>query len=215
MRAPTRARFGIDRWRTAIVLVALSIGGCAQGGVGSGVDGGNGGRSDGGRRDAGRHDSGPAGCSERGYAASCMDATDLGTLAPGDRIESMEGLVPPRAAQWVRIGFPAAPPPTTIDGGVASMAGGGAPTLRFLRNDGDVYRFEVRTMCVGVASCGGADEGMATNITEWSFADDPTMSMEGDGQFSTRNTPWPESIYVRIFPTSDPGCGVYQLEVTR
>jgi hypothetical protein len=120
--------------------------------------------------------------------------------------------VPQRSAQWLRVSFPLATM-STPDGGMATMAGGGTPTIHFVRNDGDAYRFEIRTACTGVASCGGAD--MATNLTDWSFADDPSMSDEGPGQFSTRDTPWPDMLYVRVFPQSDPGCGSYQIEVTR
>jgi hypothetical protein len=192
--------------------------GCARGGDDMppvGTDAGPA-RRDAGPRDAGRDSGGNMGCEEIGYAATCQDATELEPILAGGRVESGDHLVPRASAQWVRLSFPSMPP-APIDGGVMSMAGSGQPRIRFLRNDGDVYRIEIRNACVGVASCGsgGNDTGMATNLTEWSFGDDPLMSAEGDGQFSTRNTPWPETVYVRIYPRADPACGRYRIEITR
>ena len=204
-------------------LVGLLLGGCAVGFDGGSGDAG--GRADGGRRDGGgsvRIDAGPrrdggSGCTPRGFAPTCDGATDLGMLEPGGRIESDEGVLARVGdAQWVRIAFPIVPMETP-DGGVPPMAGGGTPFIRFLRNDGDVYRLEIRTQCSLVASCGegGAATGMATNLTEWSFADDPALSEEGQGRFSTRMTPWPEQVYVRVYAPADPTCQVFQLEITR
>ncbi len=205
------------RW--LFVALALAMAGCAQGNVG-GDDGG--GRRDGSppRRDGG----GPTGCDPTGSAASCQEATDLGMVAVGGRVESMTGLVERAgAAQWVRVHFPmvssgVGDAGAMPDGGAPTptMEGGGEPRIRFVRNDGDVYRIEVRTECTQVASCGeGGASGMATNITEWSIIDDPAISDEGAGRFSSREVPWPSTVYVRIYATADPACGRYQLEVLR
>lgn len=210
------------RWifLAATAVTALTIAGCAQGNVDRPGDGGtrDGGRP---RRDGG----GPTGCDPSGGAPSCQDATDLGMVAVGGRVESSVGLVARTGeAQWIQVHFPrvsavadAGPAP---DGGApaVSMEGGGEPRIRFLRNDGDVYRIEVRSECTMVARCGegGAQgTGMATNLTEWSFIDDPALSDEGDGRFSSRDVPWPTTAYVRIYATANPECGRYQLEILR
>lgn len=196
---------------TAALLVA-----CAQGGGDS--DGGTGGFD--GRPPPRRDGSGPPPdpCTERGFATTCPMATDIGPLMIGERYESEEGLIAEVGGQqWVRVSFPMETP-AVVDGGTPTMVGGGAPAVRFLRNAGDAYRIEIRNECVGVASCGDGTGtgGMATNITEWSFTDTPTAGDEGPGQFSTRDVPWPESIYVRIYPIMDPvDCGTYQIEIVR
>ncbi len=206
----------------ALALGCASGGGTPDGGGGGGRDGGGGGR------DAGD----PVGCDPLGWEATCQTATDLGSLATGDRIESPRGLIERRAgAQWAVVHFPpmatpTPPPPDdagAVDGGATdggasgaiSMEGGGTPRIRFLRNDGDAYRIEVRTACTSVASCGDGASAMATNILEWSFTDDPAMSEEGDGRFSSRNAPWPETVYVRVYAAEDPACGRYQIEISR
>lgn len=194
---------------------------CAQGG-GVGEDAGPDGRRDGGRRDGGgptRDGGGPVSpCDDRGYAATCQDATDVGALAVGERFESDEGLIGAvGGAQWLRVSFPPERP-DTVDGGVATMVGGGAPAVRFLRNANDAYRIEIRSeACVGAVTCGegGGPSGMAANITEWSFTDTAQSGEEGAGQFSTRDTPWPETIHIRVYPIADPECGTYQLEIVR
>ena len=206
-------------------LLAVAVLGCAQG---AGSPDGGGGGDGGGRRDGGmvvRHDAGhvtrdaggSGSCDPHGAGASCQDATEIGPVAVGDTVQSMVGLVAVRTAQWLKVSFP--PTSGGGDGGVPTAAGGGSPTIHFLQNEGDAYRFEIRDMCAGIASCGGGggDGGldMASNLTDWSFADDPALSDPGDGQFSTRNTPWPEAVYIRVFPTTNPGCGHYQLEITR
>lgn len=191
--------------------------GCARGGAGEPDSGRNRpgpGASDAGR-DAGRDSGRPLVCDEVGYASSCPSATELEPLMPGDRLESEVHVIRRGANQWVRIDFPIASPEVP-DGGTPTMAGTGQPRVRFARNDDDVYRVEVRTSCVAVASCGeGGTEGRATSLTEWSFADEPAMSLEGPGQFSTRDVPWPTRLYVRIYPRVDPGCAAYQLEISR
>ncbi len=195
-------------------LAALALVACASGG--GSPDGGNGGGRDGGRRDAGRRDGGePTGCDPSGWAAACQMATDLGMVATGETVTSELGLIERRGgAQWAAVHFPSAAVEAP-DGGVASMSGGGAPSIRFLRNDGNAYRLEVRTACTSVGTCGGGESEMATNITEWTFSDDPTSSDEGPGQFSTRNAPWPETIYLRVYAAEDPACGRYQVEISR
>jgi hypothetical protein len=204
------------RW--IVLAAALLAASCAQGGVGRLGDGG---ASDGGR---GRRDGGgSSSCDPEGSAASCQDATDLGVVAVGGRVESMVGLVDRAgAAQWVKVQFPlvsAVPDGGVVpDGGTPTMEGGGEPRIRLLRNDGDVYRVEIRSECTSVASCGeggATGTGMATNLTEWSFTDDPALSEEGAGRFSSRDVPWPATVYVRIYATADPDCGRYQLEITR
>lgn len=200
----------------------LPVAGCASGGGGQ-MDGGNGSGRDGGpRRDGGE----PTGCDPLGWADTCQTATDLGMIMSGGRVESGLHLVERRAgAQWAQIRFPFEPPPDPPpppdgsapppDGGVMSMLGGGTPRIRFLRNDGDAYRIEIRTACTSVASCGDGASAMATNITEWAFTDDPAMSEPGHGQFSSRTAPWPETVYLRVYAAQDPACGRYQIEITR
>lgn len=211
----------LRRTHAAVLACAFALG-CASGGATP--DGGTGGGGDGGGggRDAGE----PTGCDPFGWEGTCQTATDLGSLATGDRIESPRGLIERRAgAQWAVVRFPpmAPPSPPLEDGGVPdgggagaiSLEGGGAPRVRFLQNDGDAYRVEIRTACTAVASCGDGAAAMATNITEWSFTDDPAMSEEGDGRFSSREVPWPETVYVRVYAAEDPACGRYQIEISR
>jgi hypothetical protein len=56
---------------------------------------------------------------------------------------------------------------------------------------------------------------MASNITEWTFTDTVSPGEEGPGELSTRETPWPATVYVRVYAVSDPECGTYQLEIVR
>lgn len=221
--------------REVIVVAAMwALAACAQGG-GDPDAGGTGGSRDA-RVPPARDGGGPIDpCDPRGYAATCQDATEVGALSVGDRFESDEALIPAvGGAQWLRVEFPPEPPDPPdagapmIDGAVPSdggltppttMAGGGAPAVRFLRNANDAYRIEIRTDCVGVAMCGegGGPSGPGTgsNITEWSFTDTVEAGEEGAGALSTRDVPWPEVIHVRVYPIADPECGTYQLEIVR
>lgn len=196
--------------RPIALLAALALLGCASGGDDptrpSGMlDGGGGG--DGGRRDGG----GRMRCDPVGWGASCPMATDLGSVGVGERIEGPLGVIERRGgAQWALVRFPPAQ-----GGSPTSMAGGGAPRVHFARNDGGAYRLEVRTECTAVAGCNGGEPAMATNLTEWSFTDDPANSAAGENQFSTREVTWPETIYLRVYAVEDPACGHYQIVISR
>lgn len=220
----TRQRVGTCCW-LALVLLA----GCARGGDGD-ADGGTLTPRDSGtttRRDGG----GGGGCDERGGGADCESAASLGPVAVGARVESDEGLIGRvGVSQWLRVDFPpesAMPADAGApsgDGGVPdagppSMAGVGTPSIRFSDNGGDAYRFEIRTSCGTVAGCGEGGSpsapGSATNITEWSFTDAVTAGDEGDGALSSRDAPWPSTVWIRVYPTTAPDCSTYRLEVTR
>jgi hypothetical protein len=204
-------------FRRALLALSLLATACAQGG-GRGDAGPGGDPDDGSTRP--RRDGGGSvePCTPSGYPATCDEATDVGTLAVGDRIESDEGLIDRvGGAQWLRVSFPMESAAT--DGGVAPGAGGGTPAIRFLENPGEAYRLEIRTDCTAVATCGEgggpATPGMGSNITEWSFTDTVRPGDEGPGALSTRDVPWPETVHVRVYAVAPTECGAYRLEITR
>ena len=198
------------------LLVALLATGCAQGSDGSGgsgrSDGGRGGGMDSGSRDAGGGRDAPTTptCTDEGHGNACETPTDLGSLDPGDEMTTMVGYLSTAAAEdWFLISFPSL--------GMPNMSGGGAPSIELVMNEGEAFRFEVRTTCSATFACG--DGRGARDIVEWSFTDDQSpMEAEesGDMDFSTRDVPWPETVYVRVYrAVGAADCSRYQLRVTR
>ncbi|MDW8361849.1 MAG: hypothetical protein RMK74_05580 [Myxococcales bacterium] len=213
------------RPRIASLLVAplLGLAACAKGASdvpGTGRDAGGPGRRDGGMRDAGR-DTGPA-CMDEGNGSACETATDLGRLRPGDSLLSMTSVIPRVGSEdWFRVAFPrvvdagTAPPE---DAGLAgpSMAGVGELRIEFAMNEGNAFRFEVRSGCAAPLGC-GEEMTAARDLQQWTFRDDPAASAEGEGRFTTRNVPWPEMILIRVYRASGAtaDCARFQLRVAR
>lgn len=202
-------------WPLRYLLVALLAAGCAQGSDGSGTgrsdDGGRGGGMDSGARDSGGRDAPvtPT-CTDEGHGNACETPTDLGALDPGDEMTTMVGYLSTSGAEdWFLIGFPAL--------GMPNMSGGGTPSIELVMNEGEAFRFEVRTTCSATFACG--DGRGARDIAEWTFTDDQSpMEAEesGDMDFTTRDVPWPETVYVRVYrAVGAPDCSKYQLRVSR
>lgn len=195
--------------------LALLLVGCAQGSDGSSTgrsDGGRGGSMDGGGTDSGGgRDTGTTPtCTDEGHGVACESPTDLGSLEPGDEMTTMVGYLPTTGAEdWFTIGFPSL--------GMPNMAGGGTPSLELTMNEGEAFRFEVRTTCSATFACG--DGSGARDIASWSYTDDQSpMEAEESGEmdFSTRDVPWPETVYVRVYRAVGPAdCSAYQLTVSR
>jgi hypothetical protein len=91
--------------------------------------------------------------------------------------------------------------------------GGGTPTISFAVNTNEIYVFDVLPDCVGGTAPACDEGGLAMGVTDWSFVDN--QSSAGAGQWSTRNQPWPTTVYVRIYRTNGAGCEDYQLLVSR
>ncbi|MEM9190448.1 MAG: hypothetical protein AAGF12_14780 [Myxococcota bacterium] len=198
--------------RLVIVLACLSAlahAGCAQGSLGE--DAGAGGRPDSGRLDArvdARRDAitsvDGASCNDTN-GTSCAAPTDLGMLAVDGMTSTGVGYLSVSGQEdWFRIAFPPLNMP--------NMAGGGTPAINFTRNEGDVFRFEVRGSCSATLSCGMGTG--ARDLLMWSFTDD--ASEPGEGAFSTRDVPWPAEVFVRVYSVAGATqCAAYELTVTR
>jgi hypothetical protein len=121
--------------------------------------------------------------------ASCTTAFDLGTLAGGAMREVNGVLRMPGEERWYRVG----------------LTSTGQPDLRLTTNPGGSVRFEVRTACTATAlSCPDRGEG-ATGIDTWEMRDTP-------GTHTSRDTPIPGSVLVRVYTTAPiEGCSPFAL----
>lgn len=142
-----------------------------------------------------------------GLGNLCGNPNDLGNLAVGDQKMSPEvTIITPGLSDWYKVSFQAVQRP-----------GGGVPTIKFATNDAGAFRFDINTgaPCDGqAASCGdGGDGGLATGLTEWTFADDLPECCTPPGE---SQVPWPGVLYLRVYRI-DAGqtCGKYQLALSR
>jgi hypothetical protein len=124
--------------------------------------------------------------------------------------ESMPGfLIGAGEEDWFLVGFPSI--------GAPNMAGGGEPRIELSMNDGEVFRFEVRSTCSATIACG--DGRGARDLFSWSFTDDQSAmaaEMSGDMDYSTRDVPWPSPVYVRVYrAVGAADCARYQVRVSR
>ncbi len=205
----------VGRLRALALFAAIIAAGCAQGSDGSDSrrgDGGPSGTRDGSiRRDGGGgRDGGTPTCSDEGHGNACEAPTDLGSVDPGGEVTSMVGYLPTAGAEdWFLVGFPSL--------GMPNMAGGGEPRIELSMNQGEVFRFEVRSTCSATVACG--DGAGARDLLSWSFVDDQSATeaeASGDMDYSTRDQPWPSPVYVRVYRAlGGADCSAYQLTVTR
>jgi hypothetical protein len=140
---------------------------------------------------------------DEGNGGSCGTATSLGSLGIGAAVNTLSSTI--ATAGGSDFFFVSFPP--------LGANGGGTPRIRFTRNDGSAFRFEVTSGCPA-APLGCGSGGTATNLQEWAFVDD--QSIPGPRQWTSRNVAWPSPIYVRVFRTT-PGASAaqYQLTFTR
>jgi len=142
-------------------------------------------------------------CVNEGNGNACGTATALGAIGVGSSANSLtSSIAAAGGADFFYVTFPP-----------VGSNGGGTPRIRFTRNDGSSFRFEVSSGCPAAAlACGSG--GTAVDLTEWSFVDD--QSIGGPNQWTSRNVTWPNPIYVRVYRTT-PGasCDQFQLTVTR
>jgi hypothetical protein len=136
-------------------------------------------------------------------AAACASASNLGSIMAGSSTVIYRDGKLPLATQsdWYMISFPPVSPGN----------GGGTPTIDFTINEGGVFRFQLIN-----GSCTGGSAGCSdtTNLASWSFTDN--AAMPGPSQWSTRTTPWPSTVYIRVYRMSPgPSCANYQLRVRR
>lgn len=153
-------------------------------------------------------DSGTTGLDcEDGLGNLCGNPYDLGSLAEGDQALSQTStILTPGVADWFQVSFPA-----------INRPGGGTPTIRFMQNEGDVFRFDAYTEmpCGGTpVSCGeGGEGGVASNLLEYTYTDDqPDCCAPPDDSMVA----WPGKVYIRVY-RNDAGntCDAYQLILTR
>ena len=133
-------------------------------------------------------------CTNLVTSSSCGSAISLGSIGPGGSANSPLGTIPePGPNDWFVVDFPTPRGP-----------GAGTPNIAFALNDGNAYRFDIRT------SCGAGDN--CTDLTNFTFADNADAS----GGYLQNNTPWPSTIFIKVERASTgPTCGAYQLIVTR
>lgn len=200
--------------RITAVALAVMLSGCAQGAGDDTTGRGDGGpvvRRDGSTgRDGGGRDATTPTCTDEGHGATCEGATDLGSVDPAGMAESMIGVLPSAGAEdWFLVAFPSI--------GMPNMAGGGEARIELSMNEGEAFRFEVRSTCSATLACG--DGRGARDLLSWSFIDDRSpmeAEMSGDMDFTTRNVPWPSPVYVRVYrAVGAADCARYQLRVTR
>ncbi len=147
----------------------------------------------------------PPACDDDDYADACEAASDLGVVMEGDVVSPPPGLLPADGDEdWYRVDFPANPD--------MNVPGGGMPAIAFEVNEGDAFRFEIKSSCDAPLVCG---DGMdALGVADWSFIDD--QSMEGDMQWTTRDIDWPENVVFRVYRPEGAGdCQRYRLRITR
>lgn len=142
-------------------------------------------------------------CVNEGNGSTCGSATSLGAIGVGGSANTLTSSVAASgASDYFYVTFPATGSP-----------GGGTPHVRFTRNDGSIFRFEITGACSAAAlPCGSG--GVATDRDDWSFVDN--QATPGPNQWNLRNTPWPAAVYVRVYrTTSGASCSQYQLTITR
>lgn len=192
------------------LAVALLISaGCAKGSVDDegtdrvGSDGG--GRRDlgGGGNDGGevRRDMFVEMCDDDSYPDECASAEDLGEVMAGAEAMVITGVLPQLSDEdWFAVRFPPA----------EMGPGGGTITIELSGDDTTVMTLEGPT-CGPRTACG---EGSAGAITSYSFTDDADMSVEFP--YSTRDTAWPEALFVRVHRSGGPvTCTDYTLTIAR
>jgi hypothetical protein len=143
-----------------------------------------------------------------GLGNLCGNPYDLGSIAEGETVMSQTStIITPGVADWFQVAFPA-----------INRPGGGTPSISFLQNDDDAFRFDVFTgmPCGGeAASCGeGGDENsQATNLDEYTYTDDqPDCCSPPDDSM----VPWPGQLYIRVYRVDDgQTCSAYQLTLSR
>jgi hypothetical protein len=145
-------------------------------------------------------------CLDAGVADACDAAYAFGDVAVGAEVTGPTAQIRfPGESAWYVASFPPTGPGTK---------GGGQPHISFAVNTGNVYLFDViAANCAGSpAPCGSG--GTAASLAEWSFVDD--QSLAGANRWSSRNQPWPGTVRIRVFRTSDvSGCDDYQLVISR
>ena len=143
-----------------------------------------------------------------GLGNLCGNPYDLGSLAEGETAMSQTStIITAGVADWFQVAFPA-----------INRPGGGTPSISFLQNDDDAFRFDVYTgmPCGGeAASCGeGGDENsQATNLDEYTYTDDqPDCCSPPDDSMVA----WPGQLYIRVYRIDDgQTCAAYQLSLSR
>lgn len=191
------------------LAIALLVVGCAKGSVDD--EGSDRIGTDGGRRDLGGdpdRDLGGGGrdmfvetCDDDSYPEECSAAEDLGDVMIGAEPLVITGVLPQLSDEdWFAVRFP----PNAMG------AGGGNISIELAGDETTVMTLEGPT-CGPRTACG---EGTAGAITSYSFVDDADMSVEFP--YSTRDTPWPEAIFVRIHRSGGPvTCTEYSLTIRR
>jgi hypothetical protein len=138
-------------------------------------------------------------------AGECLQGYAIGNVAPAGAAQGPVAQVALlEESDWYSVTFTPTGPATF---------GGGTPSIGFAVNTNDIYVFDLVPDCTGGSSPGCSQGGTAVGVTEWTFVDD--QSTAGSTQWSTRNQPWPATVYVRVYRTSGSGCEDYQLSVTR
>ncbi len=191
------------------LAIALLVVGCAKGSVDdegtdrTGIDGG--GRDLGGDPDRdlgnGDRDMFVEMCDDDSYPDECSSAEDLGDVMIGAEPVVTTGVLPQLSDEdWFAVRFP----PNEMG------PGGGNISIELSGDDTTVMTLEGPT-CGPRTVCG---EGTAGAITSYSFVDDADMSVEFP--YSTRDTPWPEAIFVRVHRSGGPvTCAEYTLTIRR
>ncbi len=161
-------------------------------------------RDTGGRSDTGGPgDSGDIMCVDDEVPDGCEDALDLGSVDVGAMTVNTGKLPMLSDEDWYTVAFP----PLGSGG-----AGGGSPTVA-LAGDSTMV-FEVRATCGASVACG---EGSPREITSYTFVDDQSTGTDpGEGDFSTRDIPWPETLLIRVSRRGGPvNCDDYTLTISR
>jgi hypothetical protein len=142
-------------------------------------------------------------CVDEGNASTCGISTPLGAVSVGGTVNTLtSSIAVVGASDYFYVTFPA------LGGN-----GGGTPRIRFTRNDGSIFQFEISGACAAAPlPCGSG--GTATALNDWAFVDD--QSTAGPSQWTLRGAAWPTAAYIRVCRTT-PGlsCAQYQLTVTR
>jgi len=135
-------------------------------------------------------------CGDDGNSGTCSGASsgtsNLGNVAVGQTI-SPTGRLPAGGSQddWFRVGF------SSTGRGPAQ----GSPSIQFLSNPGNNYRFDIRYTC---------GSNVCTSRTSWSFVDNQSVGYNSNG------TAWPAQVYVRVYRINGgQNCTDYQLRITR
>ncbi len=141
-------------------------------------------------------------CADDVAGGGCTSAVSLPALGGGGGTNVHTGKIPlPNMEDWIHIAFPQSGRP-----------GAGAPTIRFLTNPNNAYRFDVFRNCSGgSAPCG---TGTPSGITQYDFID--SASSGANAYSGNHQTGWPHNIYIRVYRTSaGNNCDDYVLEVSR